>query len=323
MHFVIKEKVLIVSLFHLGVNLNRIAKIISSFRRNDSLNEIIIHFAANESIRRCLESFKYEFDPDRNKPTNRPAVKKVVDKWVSASMIENYKRKNYHKAISPARILNLCDFVSSSNKNRKLTLRQLKTALSLPCGLSTICNYLRANDLGCFVQRKKMLLNDDHKFKRLLFALTYYDLPPDFWMNVIFTDEKSVQNFNNGKTLIRRPKRTHRAAEYATVCDKSGRFRVNLWGFVCSKGFAIFKIGTLNESEYLKVLRNCAFPNFRDIYPEGDHFMIQDNCQTHKTPLVMDYLEDNNVKLLPFPPRAPEVNVIEHVWNVLQKNVNK
>lgn len=78
----------------------------------------------------------------------------------------------------------------------------------------------------------------------------------------------------------------------------------------------------MDQFEYLKVLKNCALPNFAEIYPDGKYFLLQDNCKCHKTDLVMAYLKSKKVKLIPFPPRSPDLNIIEHFWSVLQKNVN-
>lgn len=323
MRFLIKEKVFIIALYFLDVNLNRISKIINAFRQGTPIEDILIDFGSNQKLCACLKSFKLPFDPNRNKCTSRNAVEGVVKKWLSSSTIDNFKRQNYHQAISEQRVKHLCNFVSTNNQTRKLKLFQLKTLLNLPCGLSTICNYLKENDLKCFVQRKKLLLNTDHKIKRLAFALTYIHFPADFWMSVIFTDEKGVQNYNNGRVFIRRPKKTSRSTEFATICDKSGRFRINLWGYVCSKGFAIFKVGNMDELEYLKVIKNRALPNFEAMFPDRHYRMLQDNCKAHKTGLVLGYLESKKVTLVPFPPRSPDLNIIEHFWSLLQKNVNK
>lgn len=123
-----------------------------------------------------------------------------------------------------------------------MKLKEIKSELKLPCSESTISRYLKDNDLKCYVQRKKLLLNADHKLKRMAYALTYCDLPAEFWSTVIFTDEKGVQNYSNGRALVRRPRKTSKSIEFATISDKSNRFKINLWGYVCSNGFAIFKV---------------------------------------------------------------------------------
>lgn len=111
MRFLEKEKVLIVVLFHLGLNLNKIAKVVHAFRRNDSISDLLISFGNNPKVCNVLTSFKLPFNPARNKATSRNAVKRVVDKWLSASTIQNFKRTNFRKAISNERIKFLCGFV--------------------------------------------------------------------------------------------------------------------------------------------------------------------------------------------------------------------
>lgn len=181
MRFLNCEKVLIIALNLANVNPNKIAKIVNSFRHNLSIGDILNRYATCVNVRTVLEHFRLKYDPNRDKPTSRNAVLKVIEKWFKHSTIENFTRKNYRTAISEDRIKFLCAFVSKNNKNRKLTLWNLKMLLNLPCSLATISNYLKKNDLKCHVQRTKLLLNQTHKMNRLQFALEHLTKPIDLW----------------------------------------------------------------------------------------------------------------------------------------------
>ena len=43
----------------------------------------------------------------------------------------------------------------------------------------------------------------------------------------------------------------------------------------------------------------------------------QDNATPHKARITMDFLNVNNVPLLPWPARSPDLSPIEHVWDHL------
>ena len=60
-----------------------------------------------------------------------------------------------------------------------------------------------SGDLKCHVAKTTPLFDDTHIKSRLDFVSMYGEMDESFWDFVIFADEKPLQNFNDGKTLIR------------------------------------------------------------------------------------------------------------------------
>ena len=49
----------------------------------------------------------------------------------------------------------------------------------------------------------------------------------------------------------------------------------------------------------------------------------KDNARPHTARVTIDYLEQNNINVLQWPSKSPELNPIEHLWDELDKCVRQ
>ena len=61
----------------------------------------------------------------------------------------------------------------------------------------------------------------------------------------------------------------------------------------------------------------------RQYYKDAPIAYLIDNAPWHKTKIVKEYCQENNITLLFLPPYAPEFNPIERVWSFLKSKVRQ
>ena len=81
----------------------------------------------------------------------------------------------------------------------------------------------------------------------------------------------------------------------------------------------------------LVVACNINFVCYREdvLIPHVVHFLQSppdmtlqhDNATSHTVRSVRDFLQDRNISVLPWPEKSPNLNPIEHVWDLLDRRV--
>ena len=50
---------------------------------------------------------------------------------------------------------------------------------------------------------------------------------------------------------------------------------------------------------------------------------MDDNVRSHHAQIVQQYLEDGAINGLPWPALSPDLNLLEHVWDQIEKTVDE
>lgn len=176
------------------------------------------------------------------------------------------------------------------------SLAKIKDLFNLPYGLPSISMMLTKVGLKTYVAKLKNPLVMATKTKRINFAKSNRTFDFD---KVVFTDEKTVQNYYNGKVKVRSLRGTAWKDQNAVTVNQQRNCKVNLWGFISKEKSQVFLVeNKYNSQLYKRDLHERFLPAIRETKPE--FVFMQDNASIHKETSVIEYLRDNDIDVLEY-----------------------
>lgn len=202
--------------------------------------------------------------------------------------------------------------------------REWKESAGVTLSSSTVRKRLIANGLRACKARKKPLLTEIQRKRRLEWARQHRSWTVEQWQRVLFSDESTFTiNCHTGNSYVRR----RPGEEYKPCCLKptlKHPTSVMIWGCMSGDGVGRLTVvdGMMNGRKYTEVLERVMLPSKRDRgWQDGTWSFQDDNAPCHRSRLVKDWMADHQVNNLPWPAQSPDLNPIENLWNLVGREV--
>jgi transposase len=142
------------------------------------------------------------------------------------------------------------------------------------------------------------------------------------WANVLFVDETRIKlrSSDGRKRVYHRRGERHSTACVEEVDRFGGGGRIMVWAGVSmhTKTPIIRVIGGLTARRYQdNITGPVLVPHFR---ANRGMILAQDNAPCHSARTTQQFLAGNNIRTLDWPAKSPDLNPIEHIWDLVKRN---
>ena len=166
------------------------------------------------------------------------------------------------------------------------------------------------------------VLKARHRAARLQWAQRHFCWGQQQWARVLFSDESRFNlSHHDGRILVFR-RRGERFADNCLIeTDRFGGGSIMVWDGIMGrrKTNLIVVQGNLSAQGYINRILKPEAVTF--LQRHGPALLMHDNARPHVARICRQFLNRNNINILPWPAVSPDMNPIEHIWDYLGRKV--
>ena len=189
----------------------------------------------------------------------------------------------------------------------------------------TIRKRLRESGLRSRRMRKRMRLSPAHVASRERWAMQRAHWRMQQWRRVVFTDESRFHLFkSDGRVRVWRGPGEQFLPDCVQI-HESQSVSIHVWAGIALNGRTELVVLDRNVTgeTYAQLLQDHFIP-FADAKFGGvQHCILQDdNATPHRAASVQRLKEEVGIRTLRWPSRSPDMNPIEHIWDIMKRKMN-
>lgn len=204
-------------------------------------------------------------------------------------------------------------------QNARITSSSIMERAHVHVCSRTVQRFLKQDGFKYANTKKEIALTTAHKAARLEICKKWL-MEGVSSQNIVFTDETRFSldgpdhDMSWQKSGCRRKK----------PLRQQGGGGMLIWGMLLPSGELHYTEvqGTLNSVKYKHLLQHFALPTLESNLDPG-WLWQQDNAPAHVSEATQLFLEEKGVRLLGWPSKSPDLNVIENVWHLLDRHIYK
>ena len=192
----------------------------------------------------------------------------------------------------------------------------------------TVRRRLRDAHIFSRVSRRKPLISLINRQRRIRWATMVRGWTvPENWRHIVFSDECRFNlSFNDGRVRVWRHVNTAYEPRNLTLTNRNA-LSIMVWGCIGYYGVGnlVLVDGNLDNFQYREILDTNLFSSVENIFGYREHpfVFMDDNATPHRARALQDWLFQQGVTRMDWPPQSPDANPIENLWDDIGKQVLK